>query len=347
MRLLVVTQAVDADSSTLGFFVGWLKEFARRCEEVHVIGLSVGRHELPPNVRVMSMGKEMGAGKLARLFAFRKHLRAALPRVDGVFIHMCPEYLIAGWPMFGLARTPVMLWYAHRQTNWRVRMGERMADLVGTISDGSFPFASPKIRAMGHGIPTDRFVPGAAEKAPGRLVAVGRLSPIKRLELLVEALAILKRKGVPATLDLWGAAIMEGDRAYEASLRKLVAERGLEPDVAFRGATSYDKMPMIDAAASVALNACPDGALDKAVLEAVACGTPVVVTNRNFTGVFGGDAERCLASDDPEEIAAKIEAHLTRPDAGLAARLRDVVEREHSLARLVERILSSYERSRP
>ena len=81
MRILIVTQAVEADSSTLGFFVEWLREFSRQCEEVFVIGLAVGRHDLPPNVHVMSMGKERGAGKLARLFAFWKHLRAALPKV--------------------------------------------------------------------------------------------------------------------------------------------------------------------------------------------------------------------------------------------------------------------------
>ena len=55
MRILVVTQAVDADSSTLGFFVEWLREFSGRCERVDVIALSVGRHGLPANVRVVSM----------------------------------------------------------------------------------------------------------------------------------------------------------------------------------------------------------------------------------------------------------------------------------------------------
>jgi len=53
MRLLIVTQAVDADSSTLGFFVEWLREFSRQCEEIQVIGLAVGRHDLPANVRLL------------------------------------------------------------------------------------------------------------------------------------------------------------------------------------------------------------------------------------------------------------------------------------------------------
>jgi glycosyltransferase involved in cell wall biosynthesis len=347
MKLLVVTQVVESDSSTLGFFVGWLREFARQCEEVYVIGLAVGRHDLPPNVQVMSMGKERGAGKLARLFAFRNHLRATLPKVDGVFIHMCPEYLIAGWPLFSHARKPVMLWYAHRQSNWRVRLGAAMADVIGTVSEGSFPFVDPKVRVMGHGIPTDRFAPSAGTPIPGRLVAVGRISPIKRLELLIEAVGILRDKGIESRLDLWGETVMEGDRAYKEALERRVESLGLSGVVAFRGAAVYGKMPEVVASAAVALNACPDGALDKAVLEAMACARPVVATNRRFAPLFASDAGRCLASDDPADIAAKIEAHLKHPDPGLGGRLRATVEHEHSLSRLIGRILSSYERAHP
>ncbi|HJV33152.1 MAG TPA: glycosyltransferase family 4 protein [Patescibacteria group bacterium] len=347
MRILVVTQVVDADSSTLGFFIEWLREFARQCEEVRVIGLAVGRHDLPANVRVMSMGKEKGAGKFARLFAFWKHLRTALPDVDGVFIHMCPEYLIAGWPLIAASGKPTMLWYAHRQSNWKVRLGARMAGVVGTISEGSFPFPTPKARVMGHGIPTERFAPAAAAPVPGRLVAVGRISAIKRLELLIDAVGILRRAGRDVRLELWGEPIMAGDRSYKEGLVRRVEEQGLSSAVSFRGSAAYGKMAEAVAAASVALNAAPDGALDKAVLEAMACARPIVATNRNFAPLLGVDADRCLAESDPADVAAKIGAHLDRPDPALGARLRAVVEREHSLKRLITRILSAYERPRP
>jgi len=346
MRILIVTQAVEADSPTLGFFVEWLREFSRQCDEVFVVGLAVGRHDLPPNVHVMSMGKERGAGKLARLFAFWKHLYTALLKVDGVFIHMCPEYLIAGWPLFAAGRKPVLLWYAHRQSNLRVRLGAKMADVIGTVGEGSFPLADPKVRIMGHGIPTDRFAPEAGTPTPGRLIAVGRVTPIKRLELMIDAVGIMKRKGREVRLDLWGDPAASGDHAYKETLERRIKEHGLSEAVIFRGAAVYGKMSAVDASASVALNAAPDGALDKAVLEAMACARPVVATNRNFAPLFGADAERCLASDDPADIAAKIEAHLDRSDPALGARLRAIVEREHSLKRLISRILSAYERPR-
>lgn len=343
MRLLVVTQAVDARSSTLGFFLDWLKEFAASCDGVTVIGLSVGEHALPPNVRVLSMGKERGLGRFGRLRAYRRHLRAELPHADAVFIHMCPEYLVAGWPLFAHAGKPVMLWYAHRAATWRTRLAARMADAIGTVSEGSFPFASPKVRVFGHGIPTDRFRPDAAARVPGRLVAVGRITPIKRLGLLIEALAILRTRGIEAHLDIIGEAVMPGDAEERASLRTLAEARGVAEAVSMPGALPYGAMPAATASASVALNACPNGAPDKAVLEAMACGAPVVVLNRNFAPLLGPDAERCLADADPEAIADRIAALLDAPDPELGARLRAVVEEGHSLKRLIARILASYE----
>ncbi len=347
MRILVVTQAVDADSPTLGFFVEWLREFSRRCEEVRVIGLAVGRHDLPPNVRVMSMGKEKGAGKPSRLFAYWRHLRAALPEVDAVFIHMCPEYLIAGWPLIAASGKPTMLWYAHRQSSLRVRLGAALADVIGTVSEGSFPFASRKLRAFGHGIPTDAFAPSAAAPVAGRLVAVGRISPIKRLETLVDAVALLRASGRAVTLELWGAPGGAGDRAYQEGLVRRAVERGAAESVVFRGPAPYARMPEIAASASVALNAAPDGALDKAVLEAMACGRPVVVANRSFAPVFGADAGACLVAPDAESFAAAITAHLDGGDPEIGTRLRNRVESHHSLRRLVSSLLSVYGKARP
>jgi glycosyltransferase involved in cell wall biosynthesis len=347
MKLLVVTQAVDADSSTLGFFIAWLKEFSGRCDEVFVIGLSVGTHDLPANVRVLSMGKERGAGKPSRVFSYWQLLRSVLPRVDGVFIHMCPEYLIAGWPFIAASRKPVFLWYAHRQKSLRLRLAAALADVVGTISEGSFPYALKKRAAFGHGIPTDRFAPSAAPPVPGRLVAVGRIAPIKRLELLIDALALLRARGRAATLELWGAPAMPSDAAYEAALRRRVAERGLDAYVAFKGPAPYARMPEIAASAEVALNACPDGALDKAVLEAMACARPVVVTNRTFVAEFGPDAARCLAAADPAAIADRVEGFLGRPDPGLGERLRGVVVRGHALDRLVGAIVARLAQRKP
>ena len=59
MKLLIITQKVDINDDLLGFFHGWIAEFVRQCEQVTVICLQKGEYDLPRNVRVLSLGKEL------------------------------------------------------------------------------------------------------------------------------------------------------------------------------------------------------------------------------------------------------------------------------------------------
>jgi len=70
MKLLIITQIVDRDDAILGFFHRWIEEFAKHCEQITVICLKEGKHNLPKNVQVLSLGKEDGASKVRYLFNF-------------------------------------------------------------------------------------------------------------------------------------------------------------------------------------------------------------------------------------------------------------------------------------
>ncbi|MCH8889170.1 hypothetical protein IID26_01965, partial [Patescibacteria group bacterium] len=70
MKLLLVTQKVDIDDPILGFFHRWIEEFAKQCEKVTVITLFEGKHNLPENVKVLSLGKESGAPRLKYVSRF-------------------------------------------------------------------------------------------------------------------------------------------------------------------------------------------------------------------------------------------------------------------------------------
>lgn len=342
-----MTQAVDAESSTLGFFLEWIKEFARQCERVDVIALSVGAHDLPANVRVFSMGKERGVGRSARLFNFWKHLRHTLPQTDAVFVHMCPEYLIAGWPLFAFARKQVVLWYAHRHRDWKVRLGVALADIVATSVENALTVRTSKKRALGQGVPTDLFLPLPPPAAPPfRFAAIGRLTPIKRLELLIEATAMLRNRGLDAVLELWGAPAVPSDADYETSLRNRARTLGISEQVRFLGAVPFSDMPKKYGGVNVALNACPKGAIDKAVLEAMSCARPVIVTNENFSSVLGPDSSLCLAVATAESIADKIEALCAADRQAIGLRLREAVVARHGLPRLVRGTLALYRANR-
>ena len=81
------------NDDNLGFFHDWLKKFASLAD-VNVIANYVGKYELPENVKVFSLGKEKEVGKLTKIFRYQWLLLKLLPKSEGVFFHMCPEYVL-------------------------------------------------------------------------------------------------------------------------------------------------------------------------------------------------------------------------------------------------------------
>jgi alpha-1,6-mannosyltransferase len=110
-----------------------------------------------------------------------------------------------------------------------------------------------------------------------RLVHLGRLSAEKRPGLAIAAVRELRRWSVPARLDV------VGDGPLRPSLERIVAYERLP--VTFHGhvGTRRDVAGLLGAA-DVALATCPVESFGLAVLEALACGTPVVAVDRGAAG---------------------------------------------------------------
>jgi glycosyltransferase involved in cell wall biosynthesis len=129
-----------------------------------------------------------------------------------------------------------------------------------------------------------------AERIPGRVIYVGQIIPDKGLDLLLDAMAILRSRGVEATLDVVGD--MDGwespsYRGYRARLR----ERANCPDL--QGAVTFlgyrEEVPALMARASV--HCCPSlpairEAFGLVVLEAKAAGLPSIVTHSGNLGTL-------------------------------------------------------------
>lgn len=126
------------------------------------------------------------------------------------------------------------------------------------------------------GVDLERFRPSPiGERCSGsgslRLASVVRLSPEKDPDLPVQVLAELVRRGRPATLDIAGTGPLAGDLAR--------AGRGLP--VTFHGhLADRAAVARILSAADVAIAPGPNETFGLAALEALACGTPVVVPDR-------------------------------------------------------------------
>ncbi|MEN9920421.1 MAG: hypothetical protein RL538_314 [Candidatus Parcubacteria bacterium] len=331
MKILIVTQVVDKEHPILGFFHRWIEEFAKRCEQVHVICLQEGKHSLPANVTVHSLGKESGKGRLTYLLRFYTYIWKYRKEYDSVFVHMNQVYVILGAPLWRLSGKKIKLWYMHGSVPFTLRIAEKLAHKIFTGSSESFRIKSEKVIVTGHGIDTARFAPQAVPKTID-LITVGRITPSKNLITLIETIAGLQEKK-RVSLVIVGSAVTEDELRYEKQLHDKVRKLHLEDVITFKGKVTQSELPTILSGAKVFVTVAQNGSLDKAVLEAMSCGLPVVSMAPGTSSLPLSVAQTSTKEEFLEQLERVISSISIVPD------YVTYIKETHSLQKLIPKIL--------
>jgi glycosyltransferase involved in cell wall biosynthesis len=161
----------------------------------------------------------------------------------------------------------------------------------------------------------------ASAAAPRDVVYVGRIDPPKGIEVLIEAIALLRERFGAAAPRL--RIVGEGhDLAYRAKLDALIAERGLDERVVFTGQAARDQViATLRGALCSVLPAVWFENLPNTLIESLACGTPLVASNIGSLARTLTDEQNALLfrPRDARDLAAKIGRIIAEP--GLAAKL--------------------------
>jgi len=331
MRILITTQKVDKNDAILGFFHRWLLEFATQFDEVTVICLQEGEHELPDNVRVYSLGKERGSSVLKKLFLFYKHIFLFRKSYDSVFVHMNPEYLILGGFLWRLWGKKVGLWYLHRSVDVKLRIAEKFAHMIFSASKESFRLKSRKLKIVGHGIDTETFSPTDRVLSDEvRLLHVGRVTKIKQIDKMLLVLKALREKK-NASLTIVGEPVTKKDVEYQKELEDEIHKMGLEDSVVFVGSVENTEVVRYYRSHDVFLNFSNTGSIDKTVLEALATEINVVTTNEAFKEIL---PVGFLSEFDMDSVLSVV--------GGEWSSYREYVVRNHNLSLLIEKIKKVY-----
>ncbi len=352
MKVLMFTQKVDENDPILGFTVRWIEKLSEKVEELFVIASYVGSFELPSNVRVMSLGKEVKRNRFLRLFNIYK---LSLPLIIGkkievIFLHMIPHYawMLAGLP--NLIRIPIYLWFAHKSVSLPLKLAIPFVSAIFTSSPEGFRIKTPKKNIINHGIDVERFTFENVNKKDNSeriILSVGRISPIKDYETLIKAAGLLRDNGFKDfKVNIVGDIGTPEQANYKEMLINLVNELGLDENTEFIGAVPYRDIARYYSASEIHINLCPTGAPDKAALESMACGTLSLAANNGLRETMGNYAD-CLLfrHGDAEDLAKKLATLLgispsERERIGLY--LRERVVQMHSLDQLINKLVKSF-----
>jgi glycosyltransferase involved in cell wall biosynthesis len=197
---------------------------------------------------------------------------------------------------------------------------------------GVDPPAAALVRAMA--------APGAADGG-ARFLFLSRLHPKKQLERLLQALAILRRQrpDTPWRLTIVGS----GPAAYELELRSLADRLGLADRCRWLGHLEGEaKQEQLLRAHWLVLPSAAEN-FGIAVAEALACGTPVIVSPEVAVAELVEEAGAGLvSSSQPELLAASLSRALAGPTPAMRQAALNLAEQRLAWKAIAAELQSAY-----
>lgn len=289
---------------------------------------------------------------------YRAAFTKALRNLD-LDVLICFNDLVSPIHLRGLfPKARIMVWLQNEQ---RTRLqdlpaSQRATDRWLTCSDyirewttREHGFPSERITTVPSGVDLKDFSPrpGFLEtRKPVRVLFVGRLDPNKGVDIAVDAVAALRKEGLPVTMTVAGGLWFYGNHAENPYLIKL---RGKfkNVDAEHLGHVSRDKISAVfrehDIVCVLSRSNEPFGLV---VLEAMASGCAVIASNRGGLPEACGGAAVLVNPDHLEEVIAALRQFVANAPLLSAAKQRCVARARkagwHTSVDTLEQILTEF-----
>jgi glycosyltransferase involved in cell wall biosynthesis len=201
-------------------------------------------------------------------------------------------------PQYALPRR-MIVWAASRAAAMITVCAALKDSLVDLGVDGD------RVTVLRNGVDLHMFQPGDREKIRGELglngqtlISVGHLIPRKGHDIVIRALSHLPGVNL----------LIAGDGPEDANLRTIARDAGVEDRVNFLGRQPHERLPELYRAADALVLASSREGWANVLLEAMACGTPVVASNVWGTPevVAKPEAGQLMADRTPEALAEAV-----------------------------------------
>lgn len=267
-------------TSGLEFYLGYMSYLVFVCFNALRLAPKIGAHVL------ISLGGHAYSGLIVSIVS--KFLRSR----SVIRISEPTRYIV--WSRYSLGPLVSCV------VNLLERLAFSLSDIV--ISNRDMHWYSSRIGkkqvVLSQGVDLSIFnnkaIPAFHSKSYPKLITVARLDKQKNIESIIEAVVLLKKK-YPEILYL-----IVGSGFDESDLRDKVAKLSLEKNVCFFGQTNPQMIPKLLISCDIFVLASFIEGMPSAILEAMACGLPVVIGSAKFglkDWVFGSETALVVDSD--------------------------------------------------
>ncbi len=336
IRPLVLVQAVDLDDPLYGFFHAWLEEASHHFPLITVLTLRLGRHDLPPNIKLVPLRPHGTRSRLRVLWTIFFQSMARRRYYDIVFARGDAQYpALFGWLWHALGKK-VVLWYAHytSRTAW-LSMANIFTDTIVTSVTAACRFSSAI--PIGQGVDARLFTqPHQHQVVAPRLLIYGRVSPAKRVPWLIERV-IEKDPVLAHQITVYGRATHPDEGERVRVLANQCQVTWVERDVSYLEASRvYQDFDLY-------LNAT-SASLDKTIVEAMLSELVVIASTAGYRELLSPDLLWLSPTDDQFGAAVVRAARLSPIERqAIGRRLAELARERHTQSHQIQSLLGVFQ----
>ncbi|BAE48905.1 Glycosyltransferase [Paramagnetospirillum magneticum AMB-1] len=299
--------------------------------ELHLLlhadqGETIG--ELPPGIHLHAVTFTNGFGR--RLLWEQMALPGMARRlgIDVTFSLANYGPLLAPRPVIMLRNALGVFGQEYRLSKWLYWAGLTAATLASLVGcRAAIAVSDYARRAMGFGIPAlfkskiavihhgvdRRFTPTdqPTERTEGALLAVSDIYVQKNFHTLIRAVARVRQTHPTLRLDIAGRLV---DMEYHQELSRLAGDCGVSDCVRFLGSRTPDELVALYRGCDAFVFPSTVETFGNPLVEAMACGTPVICSNSAAMPEVAGDAALLIDPLDEAALAAAISRVLDEPE---------------------------------
>lgn len=354
MHVLMLTSFLDSSLREQGFIVDWAEALAAQVDWLSLVVLAEPRSQLKAkNTSLIILDQNSSGAKLIEFFRATNTLHRQRP-IDRVFCHMYDFLGVLGGAWGRWHRVPSLMWYAgglelkrYSTLDLAFRLNNALVTCSAAAADRyrSFYDLHKPVLNIGHAIDGRRFPLISRNYKPnnGKMVigSVGRMSPEKNFELLIEALALDQDQNYRLELI---TTRLEYNPSYTQQIQSVLEEKGL--DYKLHVDVPYNRVPKLMDHWHVYVHPGTVKAIDKSGLESIFTGIPGLYSEVSYGEALADWPENIIHKMEPRPLFEQIERLRLEYDVGLqkqtliAQAIRSQYNTEAFMKKLVDVMLS-------